>query len=418
MKLKKAHIFLAATTLTLVASLAGCGTNNSNELVSPGYTVDQIQNQININSLFITPRVASGHVGQKVQLQVTGNLSDGTQADITQYVIYTSSDPSIATVGPTGVVRGKLPGTVTITADREAGVTDSIQFTVAPFINRLFVSNFAGNSIAAFDPTSNGSAGANHVISGALTLLSGPSQMAVSEARQEIFVANSGADEVEVFYLQEEGDVAPLRHIKAAGITNPTGVAISGNELFVFGNKQIAVFNLTDGGDAVTPKRLIGGDLTLITATAGQIAIGNGQVLVPNGLTVLGFNTGAFGNVAPTRQLTGPAGLLKNAKAVSVSGTDMFVSDVAAAPTAAVYRFDVAADTITAPLSTIQGGTTGIVTPTGTVVRPAVPTELFMADVASVRVFPKTQNDGSSPIRSFLSTALSTPTSLFFADSF
>ena len=418
MKLKKAHIFLAAT-LAAVTSLAGCGTTASGDLVSPGYNVNDLVNTVNVISLIINPRVASGHVGQNVQLQVTGNQSDGTQIDVTQSCTYSSSDSTKASVSSSGVVSAKLPGTVTITATRGAGITDSIQFTVNPFINRLFVSNSVGNSIAAFDPTSNGSVGANHVISGALTLLSNPGQIAVSEARQELYVANSGADEVEVFYLQAEGNVAPLRHIKTAGITAPTGVAVSGNELFVLGNQQIAVYNLTDGGDAVLPQRLIGGANTLMTTANGSIAIGNGQVLVPNVLTVLGFNTAATGNVAPTKILTSTgANLLVTARAVSVSGNDLFVTDTTGAPTPTVYRFAVTANTTDAPLSKITGVTTGLVGPAGTVVRPSAPSELFVATTSSVRVFPKTQNDGTAPTRNFTSAALSTPLSLIFADSF
>lgn len=55
-------------------------------------------------------------VGKTSQLTLTARLSDGTTRNVTDAATWRSSDPAIATVSSTGVVRALLPSAVTITA--------------------------------------------------------------------------------------------------------------------------------------------------------------------------------------------------------------------------------------------------------------------------------------------------------------
>jgi hypothetical protein len=80
------------------------------------------------------PSVAIGAV-QQLQLTTTGVYSDGSSADLTPYVTWTTSDNAVAMVLPTagthGIVGTGNPGNVTITATF-AGVSSSTSVTVTP----------------------------------------------------------------------------------------------------------------------------------------------------------------------------------------------------------------------------------------------------------------------------------------------
>ncbi|MGB8130242.1 MAG: IPT/TIG domain-containing protein [Candidatus Angelobacter sp.] len=80
------------------------------------------------------PSVATAAV-QQLQLTATGVYSDGSSADLTPYVTWTTSDNTVAMVLPTsgthGIVGTGNPGNVTITATF-AGVSSSTSVTVTP----------------------------------------------------------------------------------------------------------------------------------------------------------------------------------------------------------------------------------------------------------------------------------------------
>lgn len=415
MKLKSAHIFLAAASLATLTVLAGCGSNSSGDLTSPGYNVNELVSVPQLVSLALTPATTTAHVGQSVQLTAQGTFTNGQVADVNSGVSWSSSDNSIATVNTSGLVTAKLPGTVTITVTR-GSASATAQFIVNPFINRVFISNKGSNSISVFDLNANGAVNPVHTISGTATNLSSPGQMAV--LGQELFVANPGKGEVEVFYLQAEGNVAPLRHIKNATLTTGvTGIAINSatNELFVLSGANLSVYNTGDSGDDVAPKRAaITGTNTLLAATAdAQIALTSTSILVPNGASLLGFGLNQTGDTAPTKNLTGPAALLKIAKAAGVNSTtgDFFVSDQGVSP-GAVYRFASAADTVTAQLQTIAEA--ALLSPRGLL--PVTATgSLWVVDTASVKLYPAA---GAPPTRNFTSSGLSDPQGIVITGSF
>ncbi len=66
------------------------------------------------------------------------------------------------------------------------------------------------------------------IIEGPQTRLNWPSQMALHEARQELFVANDADDSILAFRAGDKGDAAPIRMIKGpnTGIKNPPGIAL------------------------------------------------------------------------------------------------------------------------------------------------------------------------------------------------
>jgi N-acetylneuraminic acid mutarotase len=70
-----------------------------------------------LESFLIVPNPAFSGVGLTTQLAATGTYSDGSTANVTTMATWTSSAPSVATVGPsTGLVSGVSLGSTTISA--------------------------------------------------------------------------------------------------------------------------------------------------------------------------------------------------------------------------------------------------------------------------------------------------------------
>jgi YVTN family beta-propeller protein len=83
-------------------------------------------------SITIFPSPELVNVGGTNQLSATGTFSDGSQQDLTNTAIWSSSGTTIATVSTTGVVTGvKAGGPVTIQAT-QAGIVGSTSLTVSP----------------------------------------------------------------------------------------------------------------------------------------------------------------------------------------------------------------------------------------------------------------------------------------------
>ena len=70
--------------------------------------------------------------GETQQLQVQALRSDGTCADVTNSVIWSSDNTDIASVSEEGVITAKQPGTANFTAkDAEGNIISQFQVTVA-----------------------------------------------------------------------------------------------------------------------------------------------------------------------------------------------------------------------------------------------------------------------------------------------
>ena len=79
-------------------------------------------------SIAVTPTAPTVAPGATQPLTVTGTYSEGSKAVIATGLTFVSSDPSVATVGASGVVTGVATGTATITTTE----TTSGKSTVNP----------------------------------------------------------------------------------------------------------------------------------------------------------------------------------------------------------------------------------------------------------------------------------------------
>ncbi|MCW8125219.1 Ig-like domain-containing protein [Microbulbifer halophilus] len=86
-----------------------------------------------LTGLSVTPDPAAARLGDSRQLRATATFNNGLQRDVTNFVVWSSSDPDIATVD-SGLVQTRSRGTTTISArlNRQGGqpLTAQASFTV------------------------------------------------------------------------------------------------------------------------------------------------------------------------------------------------------------------------------------------------------------------------------------------------
>lgn len=80
-------------------------------------TVEVVANTIPVESIELTPSIATINVGDTTQLTATINPSNATDREL----VWTSSNSSVVTVDSNGVITGKSAGTATITAKTKNG---------------------------------------------------------------------------------------------------------------------------------------------------------------------------------------------------------------------------------------------------------------------------------------------------------
>ena len=113
--------------------VVGDGADAGQEtLVLPGCAPIGDRNRLFVNSLDVTAGgVLDMQEGRNLaQLSAAGTYSDGSVADVTGSVAWSSSNPAVATVSADGLVTGVTPGTTTIAAAL-GGQTASAAISVA-----------------------------------------------------------------------------------------------------------------------------------------------------------------------------------------------------------------------------------------------------------------------------------------------
>jgi hypothetical protein len=237
-----------------------------------------------------------------------------------------------------------------------------------------------------------------------LTLgMSGISQAAGPDPVGTIYVANYAASAIDVFAPGANGDVAPLRSISGplTGVDGPGDVAVdSSGDVYSsnFNNSTITEYAPGASGN-VAPIRTIGGSLTGLEFNDDMSLAANGTLYVGNdtGGHIVVFAPGASGNVAPIRNIFGSlTDLGDDVDGVGVDATGTLYA--ANSDESVIAVFAPGANGNVAPVRTISGPLTDLSSPDD--VKVGFGGELFVTDGGdSLQVFAPGASGDVAPTR-------------------
>jgi hypothetical protein len=114
-------LFWALILCLVVVGCSGAGTSAGNDPAKA------------LNSISIAPNTVILTVNTTQQLTVTGKYSDGSQADVTNSVNWATSNASVATVNPNGLLTAVAAGTAAMTANvGSVSATASVTVNTVP----------------------------------------------------------------------------------------------------------------------------------------------------------------------------------------------------------------------------------------------------------------------------------------------
>ncbi|MCZ6489979.1 MAG: hypothetical protein O7A06_05560 [Acidobacteria bacterium] len=152
---------------------------------------------------------------------------------------------------------------------------------------------FSPPSITVYPLKASGDTPPLRVIQGSLTKLNWPAHLSLDVEHQELFVANTVADEILIFRAIADGNVAPARILKGprTGLKSPHGiyVDVKNEEIVVanFGNHAATVYRRTASGDTPPIRTIRAAPPNTPAPSLGSVGALNydtkrDQILVPN----------------------------------------------------------------------------------------------------------------------------------------
>jgi hypothetical protein len=148
MKRKLTRIFTGCLSIgivvVLIMSAAGCNSKTS--------TTTGVTSSAKLTSIAITPETPDNlKVGAIQQFTAIGTYSDGTTADITDQVLWASSDTSVSTVSLTGAATAVAVGTTNISATVLKLTAQSVPLTIipAPVLSSIAITTAPPHNIGA-----------------------------------------------------------------------------------------------------------------------------------------------------------------------------------------------------------------------------------------------------------------------------
>lgn len=236
----------------------------------------------------------------------------------------------------------------------------------------VYSSNFNNSTITEYAPGASGNVAPIRTIGGSLTGLEFNDDMSLA-ANGTLYVGNDTGGHVVVFAPGASGDVAPIRNI--FGPLTELGSDVDGVGVDATGTLYVANTDLSDipvfapgANGNVAPVRTIAGPLTDLFEP-DDVKVGfSGELFVTDGGDSLQvFAPGASGNVAPTRDISGSLTELSDTDdfAVSPNGS-MYVSNFAGGVTV----YGPTANGNVAPTADIEGPLTTLSEPEGVALAP------------------------------------------------
>ncbi len=343
-------------------AVAGVACNSAHAITADAPVADAYQPidaTLAVTSLEITPSTVALTWPLSQPLMVTAYYTDDSIMDVSVLATFTSDTPSVAEVSA-GTVQSVGPGSATITVSY-SGVSTTIPVTVtAP---TLAVASPDG--VDLFYASATGSATPLRSIRGSATTI--VHACGVAELGGELFVADDGANAIDVWAVTASGNVAPDRVISTS--FTPVSIASDGTSIYVGASDGVSVFAPAASG-AATPLQTITGSATTIANAAG-IAVYQGELyVVDQAGSVPVFPRTANGNVAPTREIGGAATGLDMPVGIAVGQSLEFVTD--ATPDGQVQVYSPQSGGDAAPIGNFSGADAQLVTPTSAAVTQTV----------------------------------------------
>lgn len=226
-------------------------------------------------------------------------------------------------------------------------------------------------------------------------------------ARPFVYVANTGADAVDVYSFGESGDVAPDFTLAgpATLLDSPVSLVRDVAGRLYVGNRgpltdpvsSITVYAGGASGNAA-PVRTIAGPLTGLTNLRSIAVDASGKVYAAvlgarrGAGAVLVFPPGAAGNVAPSQTIAGYVYLVEGI-AVDAAGEIIVANDY---PNPSIEIFAPWANGFDAPIRTVAGSATGLSGPGQLAVDEAA-RQIFVVD-GGISVFPLGADGNVAPV--------------------
>lgn len=230
-------------------------------------------------------------------------------------------------------------------------------------VGTIYVADYGANKIDVFAPGANGNVAPIRTISGSATQLGGPADVAV-DAAGDVYSSNFNINTITEYAPGASGNVAPIRTI-AGSLTNlgnnddfsltPDGTLFVGNDS---GPSPIVVFGPGQTGN-VAPLRQLSGSNTGLSSVDGVGADATGTAYVANtGASEISvFAPGATGNVAPVRTIVGSNTGLSEPDDVKVGFSGQIVVSDA---NDSLLTFAPGASGNATPIGDISGSNTGL----------------------------------------------------------
>jgi sugar lactone lactonase YvrE len=237
----------------------------------------------------------------------------------------------------------------------------------------IYVADCGANAIDVFPPGANGNVAPARVIAGSNTGLSCPADVKVDSAG-DVYVANFNANTITEYGPGASGNVAPINTIGGSntGLAEDDDISLAPDGTLYAGNfvgSPVVVFAPGASGNA-SPIRTIAGSNTGLGVVDGLGVDSTGTLYADNTSPFPGsiqvFAPGANGNVSPVRSIAGPATGLSGPDDVIVGFSgELFVTNGFDSGGGSAEVFAPGASGNVAPVQEIKGSNTGLGTHPG-----------------------------------------------------
>jgi len=245
-----------------------------------------------------------------------------------------------------------------------AGALTLVPGLTPDLVGTIYVADYGANSIDVFPPGANGNIAPVRTISGSSTGLNQPGDVKV-DAAGDVFVANFSGNSITEYGPGASGNAAPICTISGSntGLSTPDDISLAADGTLYVGNlyaNTIGVFAPGACGN-VAPLRTVAGSMTGMNDVDGVGVDAAGTLYADSSLnsSILVFAPGANGNVAPVDSIAGSLTGLSYPDDVIVGFFgELYVSNGFGSGTNSVEVFAPGASGNVAPLQNIRGSNT------------------------------------------------------------